>query len=267
MYLDTSLSTSFTINSSYENINEISNYKYDSSPDLREKTKSFILSQINNINTVKLKKTSSSKIHSLKYSQTKDHPKKLSHKKTFRKKSYIIGSKKKMNEIINLAEAAKKSFILEPDNNIKPHLKLTKSINKPEVFSFKHEEEHNTKDLRFSSVIHYKRKKSLKSNKHIKKVITAKEKENNYYSKINRMRSKKNVNYSNFEEKSEKENSKLNFNEVIAKNIEKNQQNLNNPEEYFEGFFNNIILKQKKTNNLLDDTVKKKKTIKKHGSD
>ena len=267
MYLDTSLSTSFTINSSYENINEISNYKYDSSPDLREKTKSFILSQINNINTVKLKKTISSKIHSLKYSQTKDHPKKLSHKKTFRKKSYIIGSKKKMNEIINLAEAAKKSFILEPDNNIKPHLKLTKSINKPEVFSFKHEEEHNTKDLRFSSVIHYKRKKSLKGNKHIKKVITAKEKENNYYSKINRMRSKKNVNYSNFEEKSEKENSKLNFNDVIAKNIEKNQQNLNNPEEYFEGFFNNIILKQKKTNNLLDDTVKKKKTIKKHGSD
>ena len=81
------------------------------------------------------------------------------------------------------------------------------------------------------------------------------------------MRSKKIVNYSNFEEKSEKENSKLNFNEVIAKNIEKNQQNLNNPEEYFEGFFNNIILKQKKTNNLLDDTVKKKKTIKKHGSD
>ena len=67
------------------------------------------------------------------------------------------------------------------------------------------------------------------------------------------------TNYSNFEEKSEKENSKLNFNEVIAKNIEKNQQNLNNPEEYFEGFFNDIIFKRQGNNNdlLNENNIKK----------
>ena len=34
-------------------------------------------------------------------------------------------------------------------------------------------------------------------------------------------------------------------------NIEKNQQNLNNPEEYFEGFFNDIIFKRQGNNNDL----------------
>ena len=30
---------------------------------------------------------------------------------------------------------------------------------------------------------------------------------------------------------------KVNYDQLISKNIEKNQKNLNNPEEYFEGFF------------------------------
>ena len=65
------------------------------------------------------------------------------------------------------------------------------------------------------------------------------------------------------EEKSEKEskNTKMNYNKIISKNIEKNQQNLNNPEEYFEGFFNDIIFKrQGNGNNLLDDNGVKKRS-------
>ena len=55
------------------------------------------------------------------------------------------------------------------------------------------------------------------------------------------------------EEKNEKENKiiKVNYNKLISKNIEKNQQNLNNPEEYFEGFFNDIIFKRQGNNNDL----------------
>ena len=57
---------------------------------------------------------------------------------------------------------------------------------------------------------------------------------------------------------------KMNYNQLISKNIEKNQQNLNNPEEYFEGFFNNIIFNKSKANNILsDNAVKKKKTLQK----
>ena len=43
---------------------------------------------------------------------------------------------------------------------------------------------------------------------------------------------------------------KMNYNKLISKNIEKNQLNLNNPEEYFEGFFNNIIFNKKKDKNI-----------------
>ena len=57
------------------------------------------------------------------------------------------------------------------------------------------------------------------------------------------------------EEKSDLEPSsnKMNYDKLISKNIEKNQQNLNYPEEYFEGFFNDIIFKKKKNNNILED--------------
>ena len=45
--LDTNRSSSFTINSIYDNINQISKYKYHQDSDLREKTKMFILKEIN----------------------------------------------------------------------------------------------------------------------------------------------------------------------------------------------------------------------------
>ena len=43
---------------------------------------------------------------------------------------------------------------------------------------------------------------------------------------------------------------KMNYNKLISKNIEKNQLNLNNPEEYFEGFFNDIIFNKNKDKNI-----------------
>ena len=48
----------------------------------------------------------------------------------------------------------------------------------------------------------------------------------------------------------------MNYDKLISKNIEKNQQNLNNPEEYFEGFFNNIILYENEESNLKSDVKK-----------
>ena len=56
----------------------------------------------------------------------------------------------------------------------------------------------------------------------------------------------------------------MNYDKLISKNIEKNQQNLNNPEEYFEGFFNDIIFKknQNKSNKISDNgNIKGKKTF------
>ena len=43
---------------------------------------------------------------------------------------------------------------------------------------------------------------------------------------------------------------KLNLEERISQNIENNKQNLNNPEEYFSGFFKNILSKKRSQKNL-----------------
>ena len=56
-------------------------------------------------------------------------------------------------------------------------------------------------------------------------------------------------------------NTKMNYNKLISKNIEKNQKNLNNPEEYFKGFFNEIITHDKNNNALLNNNPIKKKKI------
>ena len=77
---------------------------------------------------------------------------------------------------------------------------------------------------------------------------------------------KKNVNVSLSEEKNEKTptNKKMNYERLISKNIEKNQQNLNNPQEYFEGFFKDICLRINKNNDKLENTgIKKRKTFQK----
>ena len=60
---------------------------------------------------------------------------------------------------------------------------------------------------------------------------------------------------------SEIKNTQLNYDKIISKNIEKNQKNLNNPEEYFEGFFNDIIFNTKNNNLLNKVDIKKKKTF------
>ena len=102
------------------------------------------------------------------------------------------------------------------------------------------------------------RKKTAKVNKNIKKIISVEETENTFYSKISRMKSQKRK--INSPSRTKHHNSMISYDKLISKNIEKNQQNLNNPEEYFEGFFNHIILNQQKDSNIVnDDSIKKRK--------
>ena len=67
------------------------------------------------------------------------------------------------------------------------------------------------------------------------------------------------------EEKSEielKDNNNMNYDKLISKNIEDNQQNLNNPEEYFQGFFKDIISKKKQGNNTRsEEKLKRRSTV------
>jgi hypothetical protein len=72
---------------------------------------------------------------------------------------------------------------------------------------------------------------------------------------------KRRVNTIEEKTKNDRKESNFNFDKIISKNIEKNQKNLNNPEEYFEGFFNDIIFNKKQGNNFkTEKTIKKKIT-------
>ena len=255
--LSTSSSSSFTLNSSYENINTISNYKYNSDTQLREKTKKFILEQIN----------PEKKDEKITYSKTIKNNNKTTmiktnikpvNKKFLRKTSEAItSSRKNFNKTvsINSNQVIKHSFC-EADSNIRSRLDEDEEELKDKVG-----EDNDNND--FLTNIHGKNRKSLKTR--IRKHISVNEKDNTFYNKIHRkktMRKKHIGSQGEFSDGGTK-NVKMNYNQIISNNIQKNQQNLNNPEEYFEGFFNNIIFNNKSNNILSDHSIKKKKTLQK----
>ena len=260
-------STSFTLNSSYENINEISKNNYLNNSYLREKTKKFILDQINNIKDESptspispsrkaLKKKPSAKILSVTSTI------KQGIGKFFRKKSTDFTNRKKLNKSIsiNMKPISKRVSCLDNEPKIKTRVKSSKSI----MISEDEDDDDINKNIDMTNFSLDKslsvigRKKTAKVNKNIKKIISVEETENTFYSKISRMKSQKRK--INSPSRTKHHNSMISYDKLISKNIEKNQQNLNNPEEYFEGFFNHIILNQQKDSNIVnDDSIKKRK--------
>ena len=105
---------------------------------------------------------------------------------------------------------------------------------------------------KLSSTLSITKNRSNIKKKHIKKNESVKDKDKTFYNKISRKKTMRIIEENIIEEEHEKEQkkSKMNYDKLISKNIEKNQQNLNNPEEYFEGFFNDIIFKKKQNNKL-----------------
>ena len=259
--LSTFSSTSFTLNSSYENINAISNFKYNSDSELREKTKQFILEQINPDKIAYSHKVKNNKITAVKSNM------KSTNKKFTRKQSEAITtSRKNLNKIvsINVKPIIKRSVCEGENSKIVSRLKEEEDEEEEEM---KDKIENNKKN-NFSTTINGKKRKSFKTK--IRKNILINEKDNTFYNKINRkktLRNKRKVGSQDEYSDVGAKTMKMNYNQIISKNIEKNQQNLNNPEEYFEGFFNNIIFNNKGNNILSDNALKKKKTLQKRATE
>ena len=251
--LDSSRSTSFTIKSSYDNINTISKFNYDKNYMLREKTKKFILQQISNgiAPDVPISQTSkdNSKLLNIRTSL------KLNNKRLSRKKSASLSSMKSQPKD---EDSNRYSF----DNNIK----ISKSLKKVDT-----NEKNNENGLNYLKTFSTMRGRNTIKKRNFKRLQSAMEIDKTYYHKINRIRRnksiyKKNI-YNNKEEKNEKElkDEKLSYTKLISKNIEKNQKNLNNPAEYYARFFNNILINKNKGNNLFpDEEIKKRKMFHQH---
>ena len=260
--LNSSISTSFTINSSYDNINQISKFKYIQNQELREKTKNFILTEIDQNKKVEEISISINDDNNLIKVNTLNN---LTPKKSIRRRSdfselYNIY----MNKSGNLTPV-KRGSLKKKINKFDSHINTSPSLKKMNG------EEYSRNNQRFFSVSN--KNNSIKKRNSIKKKPTKKrqslnENEKTFYNKINKIRTmkRKNIITSISVEKNEKTptNKKMNYERLISKNIEKNQQNLNNPQQYFEGFFKDIYLKINQNNNKLEETgIKKRKTFQK----
>ena len=204
--LNSFLSTSFTINSIYENINQISNFEYDKNTELREKTKNFIIEQINKMkeDTFKIQNTIK---YNKKFSSTKNVLK-FKFRSIYDKIPKIVSDNKNFNQTINIKPILKNKLLEHlNDKNETPEKKINNIGRKSE-------------DKKFLSSFHNKKRKT--------------------HFKI----------FESISDKEKIKNSRLNYNKLISKNIEKNQKNLNNPEEYFKGFFNDIISHSKSSKTL-----------------
>ena len=254
--LNTSQSTSFSINSSYDNINKLSKYKYITNSELREKTQNFILEQISNENNERSNKN----LLSINFAR-KPNPKKP-FKKNAEDKPELLNLEKNDRLTPN-----KKAVIKNNKGRFDSQINFGKSSKKIDV----QVGERQKSSKKFFPVINEDQQRNLIKKKPAKKENPKadKEKEKTFFNKINRMKTlkkRKDNNPQIPEEKSDREynSNKMNYDKLISKNIEKNQQNLNNPEEYFQGFFNDIILKKNinKSNNISEAKgLKRKKSF------
>jgi len=265
--LNTSQSSSFTISSIYENINQISGFKYHQNSDLREKTKKFIKEEIDKENNENKNKNISFTNTVKKKNNFLDIKTNLTinKKPIMRKKTENISTTIHINKEDDFFSRKKSMVKFSKNKEEFSQISIPKSskkLNENDKDNVKSDDASPSKHSKhFNSVIS-KKSNSIKK-KPIRKFESYGGKEKTFFNKIIRKKTTKKWKGNTIEEKSEKEskNTKMNYNKIISKNIEKNQQNLNNPEVYFEGFFNDIIFKrQVNGNNLLDDNGVKRRS-------
>ena len=265
--LDTSQS-SFSIKSIYENFNQISQYKLEKSPDLREKTKKFILEQIEEDKEENKARQNQSKTNkntnkflSIKFNMNLNVSKKNLSRLSENYETSNISSK----NIVHKTGVSKRATLQFDESKFEDKMSPRKSSRKADEYiikSSRNEKDESPKKSakRFISVINKKNSIKKKSGR---KHVSNREPEKTFYNQIKRKKTLKKRR--TVEEKSEielKDNNNMNYDKLISKNIEDNQQNLNNPEEYFQGFFKDIISKKKQGNNTRsEEKLKRRSTV------
>ena len=258
--LNNSKEISFTIDSMYENLNELSKYKFQTNSLLRLQTKKFILSQLcsnrKSLEFLNLK----TKKYSVNFSPH--------HMNNLSKMGSIQYFKNNNSSISN----DKDSIIKNKEKKLRlKRLYSTDYLNKP-IFNNKDKSNEQNKikrNKRKSSYLLINRLNKLGCNSI--KITNLSEKENFYKNTALKRTLIHNTISENDDEsyhsrhktyrkgaknKDKEDNvsptlipKKIDIEEQISKNIEKNKQNLNNPEEYFCGFFNDILQRRKTMRN------------------
>ena len=224
------------IDSSYENINQLTNYNYISDDDLRQKTKKFLFKECDIHLSEASILTSNNNI-----------------RKSFNKSKSISQNILDKLENYNSHDRSKSNEKVE-------RLNKKKSIIQSTIQTFKSFKHGQLPKFKMSTINNYHFLKKINNTieeKEIKHHINEKDK---YRSNIsNKNVSNKNISNKNLFKKTKK-NKEI---DMISNNIKRNTQNLKNPELFYTGLFNNIIEKQKKKNVTSQLVVKMKKKNKK----
>ena len=223
--LDISKESTIQIDSSYENINKITNFSYISDDNLRKRTKQFLLEQC----TLEL---TGSALHKEDIKKSKS----ISPNHKFYKSEYDTSNDKIKSIDKNKINKKRKSFL--------------GSI--PELFNFKFPKLKTAKNCNSLS----------KLNNTIVENDSNTNLDKNLYGDISsKTHSDKNITNKHISNtKKFKKNKEI---EVISNNIKRNTQNLNNPQLFYTDLFHNIIEKQKKRNSLMKRKNKKSGKLKK----
>ena len=196
---------SFTLNSEYENINELSDYKYSKDNKLRNKVKNFLKGELNESFSHKISKSFTSSYDSEEEENENENDKDNDNESNVDLKS--IGSRKYNNNNPNKGRQSVsffKSFNFnKKNNNVLRKTGTTK------------QDERNLQILNFQN-------RSKKSNNFIE----------------NRKTRKEVIHKSTIK-------NKKNLLRTISKNIERNQINLNNPDLFYSEYFHKILDKKK----------------------
>ena len=230
---------------------------------MREKTEKYILEQIESDNKEKITFTKITKTNlkllDIKSNIDKDNLKNTlsrQNSENFEKSNFSNKNK------ISKTRVHKRATLQFDESKISEKINPKKSLKKIERYTItpKNKNEDRPKSgRRFFSVINKKRNsiKKRQGRRH------ETERDQTFYNQIIRKRTMRKRRTSTVAEKPDKEqkNYKMDYIRLISKNIEENQQNLNNPEEYFQGFFKDIISKNKQSSNKPEGRIRKKSTL------
>ena len=234
--LEISSKSTLEINSSYENINEITSYKYISDLDLRKQTKNFLVEKckmkspispifISSGNILKIRpitnKLTNKKQNSRIYKSSISKNLLILSKKTFEKKEANIIKKTRTNKINN------NMATLSALNNFQ------KIINKSDKYN---------NNIRIMKTKSYKSfdLNLIKYNKDLENYL--KDEKNGSQIYLNNYR-KKRLFRRSLENSPIKKRKKTNELDIITSNIQRTAQNLNQPDLFYAGLFNNLIIK------------------------
>ena len=236
----------FQINSSYENINTISHYKYIKDNNLQSKTKKFIINESTNSTLIKsgpfLKLPGATK--ELQLSNIKDASK--------------SGFSSVLSEVFGFDNNNNKnsSFSLDRSNSEKNGIKKirTKKQNSFGNTSDSNKSKKNIKKISTNKIIDIKRLKKFPSSQNIMNSL----KFNSPFTEDIKIKKKF------IKKESSNLNKKLN---IISNNIKNTSKIMNNPEEFYMDFFNNILIREtsskvyekKKSITLATNSISKKK--------